>query len=280
MIGLIVLAVFGAVALLVLVVSSVAAHGLRIYEERYLAHGTSSLGEMFIFIQPRQLLVLTLSVAVVGGLLGWLLMHWFIGLVLVLAGLTAPRAAIKHLRRKRVRAFDRQLGDALVRMAAAFRAGLTLAQAMDTLSQETPPPLGEEFKLAVRELTLGVAQDQALVNLGERVGSESLKLVVTATNIARQLGANLAEMYDIISDAIRERFQIESKVDALTAMGRMQSWIIGLMPGAVGVAFYFMRRDLMEPMLGSAFGVTLVAAVLLMELVGLWLIRRMTEIEF
>ena len=84
-------------------------------------------------------------------------------------------------------------------MSAAFRAGLTLAQAMENIAQEMPAPLSQEFSLFVKEIKLGVSQEEALQNMAERVGSKDLQLVVTATNVAKQLGGNMAEMYDIIA---------------------------------------------------------------------------------
>ena len=86
-------------------------------------------------------------------------------------------------------------------------------------------------------------------------------------------------MYDLISKTVRDRFEVEGRVAALTSMGRMQAWVVGAMPLAVGLALNFMRPDLMEPMLASNFGKALVLAVVVMEVVGVWIIRRVVDIE-
>jgi tight adherence protein B len=279
MIGIIILCVFGSVFIFALVILSVVSRGLEEYEERYLSKGSQDLTEMFYFIKPRQLLVLTFAVAAVMGLLGFVIFNWFISLALAGVGFLVPFFGIKKVRETRIRRFEAQLVDALVQMAAAFRAGLTLAQASESISQEMPAPLSQEFGLFVKEIKLGVRQEDALQNMADRVGSEDLQLVVTATNVARQLGGNMAEMYDIVSTTIRERFRLEGRIRALTSQGKLQGWVVGAMPLVLGLVLNYMRPDLMEPMLHSGFGYGLVAMVLVMEALGIFMIRRIVAID-
>jgi len=279
MLGVIILFVFGAVFVFALVILSIVSKGLEEYEERYLSEGSQDLTEMFYFINPRQLLLLTIAVSFVMALLGFVAFNWFVGLGLGLVGFIVPFYGIKKLREKRILKFEQQLVDSLVQMSAAFRAGLTLAQASESISQEMPPPLSQEMGLFVKEIKLGVRQEEALQNMADRVGSEDLQLVVTATNISKQLGGNMAEMYDIISSTIRERFRLEGRIRALTSQGKMQGWVVGSMPIALGLILNYMRPDLMEPMLNSWFGYGLIATVIVMEVIGIWMIRKIVAID-
>ena len=279
MLGVIILFVFGAVFVFALVILSIVSKGLEEYEERYLSEGSQDLTEMFYFINPRQLLLLTIAVSFVMALLGFVAFNWFVGLGLGLVGFIVPFYGIKKLREKRILKFEQQLVDSLVQMSAAFRAGLTLAQAAESISQEMPPPLSQEMGLFVKEIKLGVRQEEALQNMADRVGSEDLQLVVTATNISKQLGGNMAEMYDIISSTIRERFRLEGRIRALTSQGKMQGWVVGSMPIALGLILNYMRPDLMEPMLNSWFGYGLIATVIVMEVIGIWMIRKIVAID-
>ena len=280
MTGLIVLAVFATVGLLTLLILTIASRGLSQYEQHYLSEGARDLTEMFYFIDGRQLMMLTLATAIMFGLLGYGLFNWFIALALFFFGFAAPFYGIRYLRERRIRMFERQLVDALSQMAAAFRAGLTLPQSAEYIAQEMPAPLSQEFGLFVKELKLGVSQEQALLNMAERVASEDLQLVVTATNISKQLGGNMAEMYDLIAATVRERFRIEGRIRALTAQGKLQGWIVGLMPLVLGVVLNYMRPDLMEPMLNSRFGYALIGSIIVMEVIGMWLIRRIVSISW
>jgi tight adherence protein B len=273
------LATFGAVSLFALVIFSIAQRGLKQYEQRYLARGVSDLSEMFYFIDGRQLLALTISIAVGLSLLGLLIFNWFVALVLFVAGFIVPFAGIRALRQRRIHKFNAQLVDALVQMSAAFRAGLSFAQAAESVSQEMPAPLRDEFGLFIKEVKLGVQQETALQNMADRVGSDDLQLAVTATNIARQLGGNMSEMYDIISATIRERFRLEGRIRSLTSQGKMQGWVVGAMPLLLGLVLNYMRPDLMKPMLKSNFGIGLVLAIIVMEVLGILMIRKIVNID-
>lgn len=279
MLGIILLLVVAAVTLFGVLVITVARRGLDEYQARYLTQGSRDLTEMFVFIDDRQLLVLTVAVAAIFGLLGYALVNWFVGVVAVAFGFIAPFYGIRLLRQQRIRKFEQQLVDALAQLSAALRAGLSFAQAAEIVAQEMPSPLSQELGLFVKELKLGVPMEEALQNMAERVGSEDLHLMTTATVISKQLGGNMAEMFEIIAATVRERFRLEGRIRALTAQGKLQGWIVGAMPLVLGLILNYMRPDLMEPMLESKFGAALVATVITLELVGIWLIRRVVTID-
>ena len=279
MLGILFLCVFGAVLILALVVMSVISRGIEQYEERFLTKSARDLGQMFYFVDPRQLLILDVACALGFGLVGWLAANILVGVILGVAGGLLPFYGVRYLRQRRIQKFEEQLVDALTQMSAAFKAGLTLPQAAENVAKEAPPPLGQEFGLFIRELKVGVQVEEALNNMAARVGSEDLHLVVTATNVARKLGGNMAEMFDIIAQTIRERFRLEGRIRALTAQGKLQGWVVGAMPLILGLVLNAMRPDLMEPMLHSKFGYGLVLAIVVMEMVGIWMIRRIVNID-
>lgn len=279
MLGIVLLMSFFSAFVLVLIIFSVVNRGLEEYEDRYAVKGAQNLENMFLFISTRQLVVLTVAISSVFFLMGLVLANIYVGVIFATLGFFIPFIGIRYLKKKRVQKFNRQLVDALTQMSAAFKAGLTLPQAADNISKEIPAPLGQEFSLFVKEIKLGIPIDEALTNMSARVGSEDLDLVVTSTNIARQLGGNMAEMYDIISATIRERFRLEGRIRALTAQGKMQGWVVALMPLALGAFLYYYRPDLMVPMLQSNFGKLLVLAIIVMEVLGMLLIRKIVNID-
>lgn len=266
-------------AALSLLAARVLAAAFARYRERYVERPARELGAMFLFIEPRALLALNACALALGALLGLALAGPLAAAIVGTAGGAAPHLAVGLVRRRRVALFDRQLADALQALSAALRAGLTFQQAAEQLARDAPAPLGQEFALLGRELRLGVPLDDALASLGERVGSEDLELAVTAITIARQLGGNLAEILETIGATLRERFRLEGKIRALTAQGKLQGAIVAALPPVLGLVLDHIRPDLVRPMLQHAFGYGLVAAVVLMETVGILLIRRVVRIE-
>ena len=277
--GLAALLLTAALFLLFLVIYGVFVRAYEQYQERYLVHSLDDLGNMFLFIDPRQLLALNAATMILMGVLGYVIFNVLICIMATITGFFLPMILIKHLRKRRIKKFNAQLVDALQGMANAFKAGLTFQQSVEFIAKDAPNPLGQEFTLYVREIKLGVALDQALLNMAARVGSDDLDLVAVSTNIARQLGGNMAEMFETLSGTIRERFRLEGKIAAMTAQGKLQGWVVAAMPLALGIVVNYQRPDLMQPLLNSWWGYAMIAAVAIMEVLGLLIIRRIVNID-
>ena len=277
--GIVLLLITGAVFFLSLVIFGVLSRAYEQYQERYVVRSMNDLSDMFLFIDARQMLVLNIASMCLLGILGYVVFNPVIAVGAMLLGFFLPMILVRHYRRRRIKKFNVQLVDALQAMANAFKAGLTFPQAIEHVAREASAPLSQEFGLFVKEVKLGVPLEEGLVNMGRRVGSDDLELVVTSTNIARQLGGNMAEMFETISAVIRDRFRIEGKIDALTGQGKLQGWIVAAMPLVLGLVLNSMRPDLMQPMLDHMFGYILVGLIIVMEMLGIFLIRRIVNID-
>lgn len=277
--GLVALLVTGSVFFLCLVVMGVLSKAFEQYQERYIVKSMNDLSDMFLFIDPRQMLVLNVASMALLGLFSYFVINPLVCVGATIFGFFLPMLLVKHYRKKRIRRFNHQLVDALQAMANAFKAGLTFQQATEQIAKDSYPPLQQEFSLFTKEVKLGVPMEEALNNMARRVGSDDLDLVATATNISRQLGGNMAEMFETLSTTIRERFRLEGKIEALVAQGKLQGWVVSAMPLILGVVLNYMRPDLMQPMLDHWFGYVLVAAIILMEILGVIIIRRITNID-
>jgi tight adherence protein B len=264
---------------LALVAISVLRRAFEQYQERYVTRSLQDLSGMFLFLSPEQILWLNAAAFALFAVAGFLFGGAFCAALLAIAGFFAPGAGVRLYRARRVRRFEAQFAEALQQLANALRAGLTLPQIMEQIGREAPAPLGQEFGLFSKEVKLGIPLEEALANMAARVGSEDLALVSVSTGIARQLGGNLAEMFETIAGTVRERFRIEGKIAALTSQGKLQGWVVAILPLLIGLFFSRYRPDLMEPMFQSLFGYVLVGAVALLEAIGFLLIRHIVAID-
>jgi len=273
------ISVAGGVFFLATVVAALLRGAFEQYQARYVTTSLRELSDMFLFVEPRQLVVLNVaamvSLAVLGSWLGGPLLCAGTGAL----GFFAPVVGVRLYRRRRRSMFDAQLTDALQQMANALRAGLTFQQASEQVGREAPAPLGQEFGLYAKEVRLGTSSEEALLAMVRRVGSEDFELVATSTNIARQLGGNLSDMFETIAETIRERFRLEGKIRALTSQGKLQGLVVATLPLWVGLFLDWYRPDLMQPMFAHAYGYILVATIALLEAIGFVLIRRIVTID-
>jgi len=180
------------------------------------------------------------------GIIGYLLPQQnslAIGIIAGFFGLRIPRFYVRTMAKKRMQAFDSQLSDTLNLWVNALRSGYSVLQSMEAIATELPPPVSAEFERVVQEVRLGLSVEQALANMYRRVPSEDLDLVITAVNIQREVGGNLAEVLDTISFTIRERVRIKGEIRTLTAQGRVSGWIVSLLPLVLGFVLFLINPE-------------------------------------
>ena len=210
----------------------------------------------------------------VGGATAFILMRLEID-----AGRRGKTAYARWLNARYVQKFDEQLTDALGTMSNALRAGFSISQAFESVAESDLHPISDEFELLLQQLRVGMSFDDALASLEKRIGSDDLTLVVTAIDIARKTGGNLTEIFDRISETIRDRMRIERKVRTLTAQGRLQGLIVSLMPFLLCIVMTMMKPGLMVPFLTSLNGVICLAVASVMVLAGWLIIRKIVTIK-
>ena len=153
-------------------------------------------------------------------------------------GFFAPRIYVSRLTSSRLITFENQLPDTLGLWVNALRSGYSVLQSMEAISRDAPEPTATEFKRVVQEVQLGIDNEDALEHLLNRVESEDLDLVITAVNIQREVGGNLAEILDVISHTIRERIKLKGEIRVLTAQGRITGYLISFLPIILALFLY------------------------------------------
>jgi tight adherence protein B len=198
--------------------------------------------------RPAEYIALILASGLVCAVMGTVLGKSVIfGILSGILGAFLPPLYVGSAQKRRLRLFDDQLGDMLNLMVNGLRAGYSTMQAMEAISRELPPPICDEFRRVVQEMQLGIAMEEALDHLLRRINSEDLDLVVTAINVQREVGGNLAEILDTISFTIRERVRIKGEISALTAQGRITAIVISVLPLALmGILFLVNRSYVMQ----------------------------------
>lgn len=185
----------------------------------------------------------------------------------------------RRKQKQRQDAFLKQIVDALTLMCSSLRAGYSFIQAMETVSKEMPPPIGEEFGQAVHEMSLGVTVEESLMAMVERVELDDLELLVTAVLVQRQVGGNLAEVLEKIAYTIRERIRIQGEIRTLTAQGRISGWVIGMLPMGLALMISMVNPQYMSVLITRPIGWVLLGFGLVNQLIGVLLIRKIIQIE-
>jgi tight adherence protein B len=230
-----------------------------------------SLGEAKL-----QIVAFTLGLAL---LLAVPLGHPLFGLIGALIGWHIPRWRSERAIRARRKAFDAQLVDTLVLLSNALRSGLSLLQGFRIVVKEMPAPVSQELELVLREQQITAAFDTALQNLGERIGSKDLDIVITSILTLRETGGNLPETFDTVTYTIRERKKVEGKVEALTTMGMTQGITSCFMPYVFLLLMGLVQPNLVKPLFTTGIGIACLVLATFLDLLGYFAIRRVVKIR-
>lgn len=269
-----------AVALLVWSLSELGSRWLVEYRERFTRDTHFNLRELFLTTDPARLFALNVAALLLAGLGVWASTGNLLAGVLatVLVGLL-PGVVFNWLRRRRLTTIEGQLPDAMLMLAGTARAGLSLQSAMRQVSQELPNPLAQEFGLIQREQRLGVSLDDSLENLARRVPLPAVNLMVSAMRIANETGGGVAETLERGAHTLRSQHAMELKIRALTSQGKLQAWVVGLLPVLLFYILAKMEPQAMSVLWTTRMGWAVIAVVIAMECTGVWFIRRIVRID-
>lgn len=203
----------------------------------------------------------------------------FWALVLGTAAYFIPMFAVRWLQARYLQRVDDQLVDALRMMANALKAGLNLQQAIDLVSREMPPPIGDVFARVVKELALGRLTDDALRRMQQRVPLEDVRLFTDSVLTLRETGGNLSETFAVIAETVVERKKVQGRIKTVTTQGVSQGVIICSMPIALLLMFQIIDDHYLDPFFNTPLGWILLFAVFLLDAVGMWAILKLVKVE-
>lgn len=219
----------------------------RVEKSSYGSRISRELARADLKLKPAEYIALMVILGFGVGFVAWFFggQSIIVGFLGAAVGSLIPRVYVRQQQGKRLVKFSDQLPDMLALMVNGLRAGFSIMQAMEAVSKELPPPISDEFRRVVQEIQIGLPVDRALENLYRRIPSEDLDLTITAMNVQREVGGNLAEILDTISYTIRERVRIKGEIRVLTSQVVYSSRFLSSMPVLIAIALWFMNRPYM-----------------------------------
>ncbi len=238
------------------------------------------LRDMFIAVDPQKLFYYNMAALFIVPALLW----GFSGNAVLVVGaaifiIIFPRLYVRWLKKRRFDQFEKQLPDALLMVSGAMRAGASLTVAMESMVKEQKPPLSQEFDLLLREQRVGVDFDTALKNMEKRLPIQDFIMVVSGMRISREVGGNLADILETLADTLRMKHQMEGKIKALTAQGKMQGLVMTSLPLFLMFILTHMEPEAMAPLYDTLVGWATLSVIAVMEVIGYVAIQKIVSID-
>lgn len=238
------------------------------------------LADAFIFVDGNRVLWYSAAAALAFAILA-LLLQFGLAPSLGLAGalVLMPRAFLRILRRRRQAQLLGQLPDAMQALSALLKAGHSLGQAMTALAGTQPRPLRDEWRLLLRRLRMGERPDTVFDQLPARVEAPEARMFATTIRVALDLGGSVAEALENLAMSTRRRLEMQQRIHALTAQGRLQGAIVGSLPLVMLAVLTVMDRQAMQLLWTTPTGWAALGLLFALELSGFAMIRRIVRID-
>ena len=202
-----------------------------------------------------------------------------ITLILIVVGAVLPVIYVRSKKKSRVKKFEEQLCDALMICCSCLRSGLSFNQAMETIAKDMDAPISVEFSTVVREVNMGYSMDEALENLGDRIKSKYVDLMVSAVLVQRQTGGNLSQILENISNTIRERIKLKRQLKTSVSSGKMSGIIVGVMPILILGIFTLISYDFVSVLYTTPKGNILLGVAAGLEGMAFIFVKKITTVK-
>ena len=201
-----------------------------------------------------------------------------LGILIAMAiGALVPYGFVSFKARRRLNAFENQLPDLLVTLAASLKAGHSFRQGIQTAVEEGQEPAAKVLGRVIADTKLGRPMDDALAETAARIGSKNFTFVITAVTIQRQVGGSLAGLFDMVADTVRQRQQFARKIKGLTAMGRASAYVLIALPFFIAFALTLLNPSYMQPLYHTSTGHTLIIVGLVMMAFGSMILKKLVS---
>lgn len=250
------------------------------YQEKRADKILSKFENIFVFVDKKKIKFIFLILPPALFVVFYVLFHNFLlalpGFVL---GLFLPITYIRQLERMRRTGFSKQLIDALMIISNSLKAGLSMLQAMEVLVEEMPSPVKDEFNLVVREIKMGISLEEAMMHLNARMHSEEMDLITSAILVAKETGGDLTKVFSRLIDTIRERYKLKELVSTLTLQGRLQGFVMSIIPIAFTYFVYKFSPGHFDIMLKDERGKMMLYAACIFQVLALICIKKFSVVK-
>jgi tight adherence protein B len=240
---------------------------------------------MFIENSEKKVTITMLLLSFGLGFLVFLLMWpsiitgFIFGAIVTAVGWQVPKILVDMVYEKRCKKFVSQMVDGLTIMSNGIRAGLSVTQSMERVTQNLGNPIKQEFDYCLSQIRLGLSVEEALNNLAQRIPEQDVQMFVMSINILNQTGGDLATTFSTITETIRERQKILQKIDAMTAQGKTQGMIMAMVPLALFGVFAVIDPGYIRPLYTSTLGFIFIFIMLVLVAVGGVVMRKVVTIK-
>lgn len=182
-------------------------------------------------------------------------------------------------KRRKAAAFEARMLDFLVLVSNNLKSGFALPNAIDVSARSVGGVLGKEFALMMGEYRLGMELSDAVGRMNQRIESENLQLFAATVAVSIRTGSSISDVLDRLIVTIRKRNEVSDKLKAITTQFNFEALVMSFFPLIIFVILYLIAPKLMSPMVTTMVGWITIGVILLFELTGLFILKKICDIK-
>lgn len=190
-----------------------------------------------------------------------------------------PLLVLRKRHEERVVQIEKQLDSWLLILANALKATPSLGEAISSSAKIVRPPIGQELDLLLKEVQLGTPLDQAVLNMGNRIGSRSVSGALATLLVGRQTGGELPRILEDSAATLREMARLEGVVRTKTAEGKSQAYVLGVIPFLLIAAIQMIDPHWLRPLTETTIGFVVILIATALWIAAIFAARRILSVD-
>ena len=197
----------------------------------------------------------------------------------VLAGVLAQLVE-EHVGGEKTDVIETQLASAIYLMVGSLRAGASLLAAFESALEEVGPPLRPYFQEVAGRIRLGDDPRGAVSALQVHVPIETFRLFATSLAVHWEVGGSLATTLSSVGQTVRDRIELSRRVRAQAVEAQASVAVVLVMAYVLGFLMWRTNPERLEAFIGTSVGTSVVAAVIMLQAVGLIWMSKLNRSAF
>ena len=231
---------------------------------------------------PRRHRIAAYAAGIVSGALLWLVAGVPLPIAIaagVLAGVLTHLVE-EHIGGEKTDVIEAQLASSIYLMVGSLRAGASLLAAFESALEEVGPPLRPYFQEVAGRIRLGDDPRGAVGALQVHVPIETFRLFATSLAVHWEVGGSLATTLSSVGQTVRDRIELSRRVRAQAVEAQASVAVVLVMAYVLGFLMWRTNPDRLEAFIGTSIGTSLVAAVILLQAIGLIWMSKLNRSAF
>ena len=177
------------------------------------------------------------------------------------------------------RKIENDLVEAIVIMNNAFKAGMTITQAVDLVVKELSGPISREFEKIAMELSFGIEVEIAFARFRDRIKVDEAVYLTSSLAVLSKTGGNIVKVFDSIEKTLMNKRKLQNELKSLTSSSRFIMYILICVPVAFTLLIAMINKDYFKPLIKNPLGFVIIGISILIYITYIYIVRKVMKVR-